>query len=865
MAFLERSTALDRLLSWFQDAASGQGRLVFVSGEMGVGKTTLVDRFTARIEDQARLVQVLFDGLSIPAPLGPLFDVARYLGPNVERLLEAQAPRAQIFRAVEAELRNTPELTVVVAEDTHWSDEASLDLLRFLGRRVGNLQALVIATFRDDELSLDHPLRRVLGDLATVPTVQRIMLAPLSLEAVTKLAGDRDVDPVELHAYTGGNPYYVSEILASGSRVPISLRDAILGRAARLSADDREVLDAAATIGALVDAELLRQVVGRRIEHAVERGLAVGLLQPDPHAIAFRHAAVQSALLTAVSSARRQALHRRILSCLRDHPSFGNDVARLAFHAEEAHDRTAAVCYAVTAATRASAFQSHREAAEQYARALRCADTIEPAVRADLSEAQAYSYYLTARINDAITAQEAAAAIWRDLGRHLEYGHNLRRLSRFCQFASRQHEAERLAEQAYAVLERFPDSKEFALACGYLAEWRLRADATSEAIELGERAMAIANRLDDDATTAHALISVGMVRLGSGDETGRACLEDGLDLARLIGNEEFVLRALTHLAAPPGVRRNGSHRRKYIAEGLAYAHEHDLATKIMLFGSMHLKQLLDNGEWTSAIAEAEELVTNPSATGRYLLDVDLALGLARLRCGQATADEFDRATELARHLEGGAHIGAVDAALAEAAWLKGDGHRAGAIASSALAGALASGDLGAASTLALWVHRSGQTGCDFTWVVEPYALEIAGNWQSAAAIWNAAGMPLEAARARSASVDESDLRAALAEFERIGARPDAARVARRLRDLGFRHVPRGPRPPTRATYGSLTRREVEILSLLSTGSSNRTIARHFFLSPKTIEHHVSAILGKLGVTNRQQAVNRARDVGLIPK
>lgn len=865
MAFLERATALDQLHSWFHDAARGRGHLVFVSGEMGIGKTTLVDQFTARIEDDARLVNIPFDGLSIPAPLGPLFDVARYLGANVERLLEAEAPRSHIFRAVESELRDTPDLTVVVAEDTHWSDEASLDLLRFLGRRIGNLPAFVIATFRDDELSVDHPLRRVIGDLTNVPAVHRITLAPLSIEAVTELAGDSDVDPAELHAYTGGNPFYVSEILASGSRVPISLQDAILGRASRLSMEDREVLDAAAAIGVLVDPGLLEHVLGRRIEQAVERGLAVGLLQPDSHAIAFRHAAVQSALLMAVSSARLQALHRRILSCLQDHTSFRNDIARLAFHAEEAHDRAAALSYAIAAANRATAFQSHREAAEQYARALRYGHDIEPSARADLLEAQAYSYYLTARINDALTAQEAAAAIWKQLGQQLEYGYNLRRLARFCMYAGRHRDAERLAEQAYSVLVQFPDSKEFALACGYLAEWRLQAGHTTEAIALGERALSIAKQLDDDSTTAHALISVGMTRLGTGDDTGRAFLEEGLDLARLIGNEEFVLRALTHLAAPPGVPRNSVQTRKYIAEGLAYAHEHDLATKIMLFGSMRLALLLDSGDWASAIAESEELVNNPSTTGRFLLDVYVAMGLARLRCGQGTSQEFDRAMDLLGYLEGGAHAGAVSAACAEAAWLNGDGNRAGAIASSALDEALASGDTWVASELALWIHRSGQTDRDFTWVVEPYALEIQGNRQSAAAMWQSMGKPLEAARARAASSDESDLRDALAEFERLSARPDAARVARRLRDLGFRHIPRGPRPSTRVTYGSLTRREVEILLLLSAGSSNRKIAKHLFLSPKTIDHHVSAILGKLKVTSRQQAVNRARDVGLIPK
>jgi ATP/maltotriose-dependent transcriptional regulator MalT len=203
--------------------------------------------------------------------------------------------------------------------------------------------------------------------------------------------------------------------------------------------------------------------------------------------------------------------------------------------------------------------------------------------------------------------------------------------------------------------------------------------------------------------------------------------------------------------------------------------------------------------------------------------------------------------------------------LTEAAWLTGDDIAAGVMARSALDGAVASGNLEAASMLALWAHRAGQPGCLLPWVVEPYALEISGNWQAAAEMWQEDDVPLEAMRARSASTDESTLRGLHAELGRIGAHPDALRVARRLRSLGFSHIPRGPRPSTRATYGLLTRREIEILSVLATGASNRDIAQQFFLSPKTVDHHVSAILGKLGVTNRQQAVNHARDVGLIPK
>jgi tetratricopeptide (TPR) repeat protein len=648
MDFLERSTALDFLHSRFQDSRRSQGSLVFLSGEMGIGKTTLVDRFIAQIDHDVRLVKAPFEGLSIPEPLGPLLHAVRHHFPNLHHMLESDVPRVRFFGALLDEIRDETQPVVLVNEDVHWADEASLDLLRFLGRRVESLPLLLLATLRDDELSPDHPLRRVLGDLVNVTGVHRLQLPALSLEAVSTLAVGSGIDPVDLHAYTGGNPFFVSEIVASGSHAPMSLQDAILGRAARLSPRDREVLDAAATMGAQAETEVVQQVVGRNVEDAVDLGLAVGLLRPSQYGIAFRHAAVQSILLTALSAARRQALHKRILSCLSDHPSFQDDVSRLAFHAEEANDPST-FTYATAAAERATALQSHREAAEQYARALRWSQALDPATRAGMLEAQAYSYYLTTRINDAIAAQEAAAGIWQHLGRDLDYGNNLRRLSRFYLFATRHRDAVSLAERAYDVLARFPDSSEFVLASGYLAEWRMRQNAIAEALELGNKAMNIASRLDDEATIAHALITIGTVRLGSGDETGIQDLERGLDLARKIGNEEFVLRALTHLAEPPGFRRlSAQSRAKYIAQGVAFAREHALDTKVVLFAGMYVRLLLDRMAWPAAITEAEQLVSNSSTNGHYLLEMQVALGLARISCGEPASGDFNKATALAR-------------------------------------------------------------------------------------------------------------------------------------------------------------------------------------------------------------------------
>jgi predicted ATPase len=106
---------------------------------------------------------------------------------------------------------------ILVVEDVHWADAATLDALRVLGRRVDGTRGLVIATYRDDEVESGHPLRTVLGGLASAPGVSRLRVPRLSLEAVEELAAPIGADAAAIHALTGGNPFFVTEILAVGS------------------------------------------------------------------------------------------------------------------------------------------------------------------------------------------------------------------------------------------------------------------------------------------------------------------------------------------------------------------------------------------------------------------------------------------------------------------------------------------------------------------------------------------------------------------------------------------------------------------------------------------------------------------------
>ncbi len=258
------------------------------------------------------------DALSTPGPLGPVRDLAPALGLQIdEHALDGDA-RDRLFREVLAALAARPGPTVIVAEDAHWADGATIELLRFLGRRIGDLPVLVVVTYRDDEIGADHPLRLVLGDLATAPAVHRLSLRPLSEAAVQRLATGSGRDAATLYRLTAGNPFFVTEVLATeGETVPVSVGDAVLARAARLSPEARAVLDVAAVIGSTIDADLLLTVAGPVLDEADEC-LDRGLLRGTDDRLAFSHDLARDAILAAIAPLRRRLLHARVLTALRE-------------------------------------------------------------------------------------------------------------------------------------------------------------------------------------------------------------------------------------------------------------------------------------------------------------------------------------------------------------------------------------------------------------------------------------------------------------------------------------------------------------------------------------------------------------------
>jgi DNA-binding CsgD family transcriptional regulator len=838
-----------------QDAVSGEGRLALVSGEAGIGKTALVARFVHERQGAVRVLWGTCDALFTPRPLGPLHDMATQMQGDVPALLYSDANRTAIFSAALGELQGCPVLAVF--EDVHWADEATLDLLRFLGRRIARTEALLVMTYRDDELGPRHPLRTVLGDLVASPATRRIPLRPLTENAVRTLVGERAIDAAALHRQTGGNPFFVTEVLASvGDDLPSSIRDAVLARVARLSLSAQAVVQAAAVIGPRIESWVLAEVMGAEAA-AADECLAIGVLLAQGEALAFRHELARHTILESISPPHRMVLHRLTLDVLKASPATRHDLARLAHHAEAANDREAVLEYAPAAAKQAAAASAHREAASLYALALRFADDLPADRRVLLLDAYAQECHIGQQ-TEGIAAQRQALKLWGDLGNRLKQGETLAGLMWMLIHAGKTAEVEQGSQTAIAMLEALPPGRELALAYRVRASLHLANRDCVEALVWAEKARMLAERCADLNLLAAVYVTIGTAWLFLDYERGCAHLHRGLDFARDAGLEFWVANMYGNLGSGSGELYQFHRAERFLAEGIAYATEHDLDNFRLYMLAWQALIHVHLGRWHDAATMATEVLHRPNATVMSRLTVWVALGRLRARRGDpGVYTVLDEALNLATRANNIQRLGPVCAARAEAAWLAGDRDRTIQEARAVYDLAMSKQHPWMTGELAFWRWRAGDPVVPPDWIATPFACHLAGDWRAAAVAWERLGCPYEQARAL-ADGDEAAQIAALAIFDQLGAQPAAADLRQRMRLAGLHHIPRGPRPTTRDHPFGLTARQMDILALLAEDLTNAKIAARLYLSPKTVDHHVSAVLAKLDVHSRETAAAWAR-------
>ena len=741
---LERVEFLQKLDEKLARARAGTGQAVFISGEVGIGKSALIRVFFGRMPSGSVVARGYCEALSTPRALGPVLEILSCLGLKSASEIEADYSREAAFNEVLARLRVAKQETIVVLEDLHWADEASLDFVRFLGRRIGQTRALLLTSHRDDEAGSGHPLRRLLGDLGG-EHITWMRLPPLSPDAVNALARRKNRDGARLYALTGGNAFLVTELLSAPSEeVPATVQDSLIARQARCAPAAQRACELVALSPGGLELPLLVSLMSGEddpsgaIDEAVERGLLVH----DRGSLTFRHELARRAVEEMQAPAKAAALHARILALLEAEHA---DVVRLVHHARCAGDAAAVYRHAPVAGARAAAVGAHREAAAHFAATLAVANQGTETSAVELFERHAYECYLTSHIPEAIASQERALAIRRTLSDETAIGRALRLLSRFCWFLGNRERAETHARQAVEVLERHGNSAELAMTYSNRSQLAMLASDTETAVAFGEKALQLARALGEHEIESHALNNIGSARLLVGEQRGEEPLLQALQIALDHDLHEHAARAYVNLGST-GTVNNDVTARRYLEQGLAYCEQRDLDSWSTYLRVFLARFALDRGAWDKAAERASALLHDTISPAMVRITALVIVGLVRTRRGDPDASQaLDEALTLALPTGELWRIGPVAAARAEAAWYRND---SAAVLRETERG-LQYGDFSRGpwfvGELLFWKSQATAVSAADPRCPEPFRLALAQRWREAAEAFRAHEMPYQEA------------------------------------------------------------------------------------------------------------------------
>jgi DNA-binding CsgD family transcriptional regulator/tetratricopeptide (TPR) repeat protein len=858
MPLLEREGLLDVVAGLLAQAGDGSGSLVLVAGEAGSGKTSLAREIRARAESRVLAMEGACDPLTTPRPLSPLVDIAADPEAGLDDLFDAETA-LDVFARVLDRLRTTIRPILLVIEDIHWADEGTLDFLRFVGRRVADTKAVVLCTFRDDEIGPDHPLRMVIGDLVPRATTHRLKVEALSIQAVEALLGESEFNATELHRLTGGNAFFVTEVLATASSLPESVQDAVLARTGRLSHEARKVVNAVSIAPRSLSVDLAHALSGAEPAD-VDEAVISGVLVQTNGDLRFRHELARSSVEDSLPPAQRLADHRRMIALLQEEETA--DLARLAHHATRAENGELVVELAPQAALQAESRGSYREAAAWYRSALEYSDLVEPDQAARWRIALGRSYRVLDQQLDALREQEMAVDHFRQTGATVDLANALVAVSTTRWSLSHLVEGRAAVDEAIGLLEPLGESSDLAHAwycAGY--HWMLarRRDESKDALEEASR---IALAVEDEETGRLVDYIFGTTEVVMGDaRKGISILEETYKKATNVGDEFLRIGALGMLGSGGGEVRLYQPAIDALNHAIEIASSHDLDSGVSYDWAWLARIHFEQGLWDQAVYYAERVMSGPPGRGVISPVTALgALGRVRVRRGDPGARQaLEEALRIGANCEM-QHVWSPLCGLAELAWLQGSTDEIPPILGDIFERALATDSPWARGEVGFWMWKAGAIDSPPDDAAEPFALQISGSWRQAADVWREIGCPYEVALAL-ADGDEDSMLEAVAIFDSLGARPASQWLRSRLRDLGAQSIPRGPTEQTRSNPAGLTTRQVEVLGLMTLGLTNSEIAEKLFISKKTVEHHVSAIYGKLGVTTRAKAIAWAGESG----
>ena len=864
MELIERGEMLRLLQTELDKVSLGEGHCLFVSGEAGIGKTALIRNFCKQQQGRYAIYQGACDALFTPRPLAPLYDIIWQVHPDLWPNSHSIEDRSELFAAFFRKLSLQKERILIVFEDIHWADEATLDFIKFFARRIAQLHCLFILTYRDDEVHSRHPLRNVLGQLPG-DAFTKLSMTPLSRQAVEKMADERGYRGEDVFNITGGNPFYVTEILSSYSLgVPDNIKDAILSAYNRTDAKARQVWDLLSVIPSGIETTYLEQFEPS-YRAAIENCLELKIILVKDGLVFFKHELFRRTIENSLSPLKRVALNKQILDLLQQSFEENEAIERIIHHAKNANEYDLVVKYAPISAQQAALVGAHVEASRLYQTAIEYYQGNDKDLLCRLYEAYAAECYLTNQVKEALIYTARALDIWKEKNDTSRMGNSLRLLSRLWWLDGNCRNAVRFGLQAVGLLDNQPASFVKAMAYSNMSQLCMLSDMRDQCLHWGHKAMVMAETLNDTDVLAHALNSVGCMemRVPATTQKGIAQLQRSLDIALSNGYHEHVASAYCNLGMNRVAVKEFSLAKQVFDDGLSYCEERDLGAWKTLLLSCTARMQLETGNWKEAYAIAGELLRNDNQPAVIKINALIVAATIMMRKGEAGVLPLLQETA-ARALETKEPQRIISSIVAwlEYEWLTGKTTIEKEILDHAKAMAEQSLHPIQNDEFIFWLAKARKSRLPGGMVHEGFNTSNQVKTLQAATFWEHAGCTYQQALVLyDGSTD--DKKEAITILRELGADMVYEKMKQEMKMAGIKSIPRGIRKATRSNAAFLTERELDVLQLLKEGMQNKEIAASLFISPKTVDNHLTSILFKLDVNSRTKAISAAMRLEII--
>jgi len=869
---IERDVPLETLTNIGEHLTKDGGSIVLISGEAGIGKTTVMQSFLESVKQDFIVRWGSCDPLDTPRVLGPIHDMYMNFGPKVQKALDDEASFSKLVNCIVEDLQGTAKPNLFVIEDAHWADNATLDLLKCVGRRVSFFKTMVLISYRSDEVSKSHPLSQAIGDFPQ-SRLTRLPLSPISRQGVELLATAAGKNAAGLHEATSGNPFYLTEFLANqsveNSEVPASIQDAVGARLNRLDATLQNFLETISVIPHAIESSLIDKLFTDRGVELLNSCVEKNFLRKDnAESFRFRHEIARLGTLARLPEHKQRSIHEEIYTHLKSTPE-SSSIDQLLFHATAAKLAEATLELAISAAENASRTGSHAEAASHYATALEYVHLAPDEKKATLYERWSYEAALVEINQQTIDARYKALEIWRSLDKPEKIGENLRWLSRLHWYIGESKKARGYITEAIQVLESADPSQERAMAYSLNSQYHMLNDHMHEAIEFGEKALELEGSYPNPEVRAHALTNVGTAMMIRDDRKGLEYLNEALGIALEHDLHEHAARVYTNTASSTVCGLDYEMAEKAVSDGIVFDTKHDLDSWTHYLIGIMSQLRMEQSRFEEAETIAAGVMALKNQTLLMKLPSLLVLSRVSLRLGRHGQKELlEKALSDACSVGETQYICPARVSLIEAAWHEDDDDEIHKQLKEIIAINTIPGYSWRGCEVAIWMHRYGYEVPDRNdpRMPLPYRLELDGDLMAAGQAWIDKGNPYRGALA----LMQADGEDALQHFVKAKDLLESCLATATLKKLGKLATAhgvdgklivnkRGPRKEARQHPLGLTAKEQQILPLIVDGLSNREISLEFSRSTRTVENHVASILKKMNVKNRMEAMLRGKN------